>query len=58
MKGSLTERQDSIVQNIDNRMNERANIKIGREYIKELFDNEDRRKKKLPNNKVQVKSGI
>ena len=43
MKGSLIERQDSIVQNIDTRMND-LDTRAASEYIKELFDNEDRRK--------------
>lgn len=43
MKGSLIERQDSIVQNIDNRMND-LDARAGREYIRELFNDEDRRK--------------
>ena len=43
LRDSLLERQDWVMANIDTRMND-LDTRAGKEYIKELFDNEDRRK--------------
>lgn len=43
LRDSLLERQDWVMSNIDTRMND-LDTRAGKEYIKELFDSEDRRK--------------
>jgi len=43
MRESLLERQNHVVQNVDSKVEE-LNRHAGQQYIRELFDNEDRRK--------------